>query len=430
MEIIDYNSSAYRSLERKLGAGPSSPAQLSAARRIVRQVETKGDRALRELTLEFDGVKLKSFRVSKTEIASARRLLTPELKKAFRRVEKNIAAYQGLCLKKSWRKGRGDGLGWGEKITPIEKVGIYIPGGVAPLVSTVFMTVVPARLAGAPRIILITPPQTDGSASPYILAAADYLGVKEIYKVGGAQAIAALAFGTESIPKVDKIVGPGNIYVTLAKKEVFGIVDIDLPAGPSEVAILADGSAPPRYVAADLLAQAEHGVGGWSALITPSKQLLRQVSSELDALLNRLNGKAALRKTLREGAFLIKVKSIKEGLEAVNRLAPEHLEIMTKKPEKVLPGIKNAGAVFLGNFSPVAGGDYLAGPSHVLPTGGSARFSSGLSVNDFLKASSVIRYTKKALKNDNAALQALANIEGLSAHGLSVKTRLDDNRAK
>ncbi|MDP8275135.1 MAG: histidinol dehydrogenase, partial [Candidatus Euphemobacter frigidus] len=414
-------------LKNRLNSEAFPPEKLQLVREIIAEVRMRGDRALRMFTLRFDGVDIKSFSVTTTEFRSAKKLLTPQLEEVFRRVKKNIRDYYSVTMDRTWRKGRGDGMTWGEKVTPIERVGAYIPGGKAPLVSTVFMTVVPALLAGVPRIVMVTPPQIDGSINRYILAAANYLGIKEIYKIGGAQAIAALAFGTRSIPKVDKIVGPGNIYVSLAKKEVFGYVDIESVAGPSEIAILADGRANARYITADLLAQAEHGEGGFSILITNSKRLIEAVGKEAKLLIRELGRRDDWNQTFNKGTFLVRVKSIKTGIELVNRIAPEHLEIMTKEPTQILPLIKNAGAIFLGRYSPVAAGDYIAGPSHVLPTGGSARFFSPLSVSDFQKKSSVIRYNRRALKNDLPALQTLAELEGLDAHILSAKIRLGKN---
>jgi len=425
MKSIEYNSTYRARLIKSLMAETFPPEKLRLVREIIGEVRKEGDRALRELTLKYDGVKIRTFSVSSAEIRSAGKLLTPKLRETFSQVEDNIRRYYSLTLNKSWRKGRGDGMTWGEMVNPVEKVGIYIPGGKAPLISSVFMSVVPARLAGVPRIILVTPPRADGSINPHILAAADFLGVREIYKCGGAQAIAAMAFGTRSIPKVDKIVGPGNIYVTLAKKEVFGYVDIDGLAGPSEIAILADGSSNPRYIAADLLAQAEHGEGGYSLLITTSKQLIGKVAKEVKELLVRLDRKRILNRTLNKSTFLIKVKSLREGIDLVNQIAPEHLEIMTADPERVVSKIKNAGAIFLGEFSPVAAGDYVAGPSHVLPTGGSARFFSPLSVTDFQKKNSIINYTQRSLKNDLPPLKTIAELEGLDGHLLSAAIRVN-----
>jgi len=424
MNVIEWKKSTWKELEKKIQSRDFSPKKIEAARKIIRDVRRKGDRALRKFTLEFDGAEIKSLRVPEREIRSARKVITPEVKKSFRRVEGNIRRYCLSNLIKSWRQGRGDGHSWGEKVTPIERVGIYVPGGKAPLVSSLFMAAVPARLAGVARIAICTPPQTDGTINPYILAAADFLGIGEIYRIGGAQAIAALAFGTETVPRVDKIVGPGNIYVTLAKKEVYGIVGIDMLAGPSEVVILADGKARPAFIAADLLAQAEHGGGGMSILITSSGRLISGVKKEADSLLSDLSRKSILGKSLKEGTWLIKVKSIKNGIDLVNRIAPEHLEIMAGNPDRILPAIKNAGAIFLGEYSPVAAGDYVAGPSHILPTGRSARFFSPLSAIDFSKRSSVIRYNRRALRRDMDALKNLAELEGLDAHALSVSIRL------
>ncbi|HDL63886.1 MAG TPA: histidinol dehydrogenase [Proteobacteria bacterium] len=425
MKVIEYNSNSHLLIKKRLEADAFPADKLRLVREIVEKVRGGGDRALRELTLKFDGVKIRDFSVNSSELRSAGRLLTPELRETFRRVEDNIQRYYSLTLNESWREKRGDGMTWGEMVNPIEKVGVYIPGGKAPLISSVFMSVVPARLAGVPRIVLVTPPRSDGSINPYTLAAAKYLGVREIYKCGGAQAIAALAFGTRSIPKVDKIVGPGNIYVTLAKKEVFGYVDIDGLAGPSEIAILADGKANDRYIAADLLAQAEHGEGGYSILITTSKKLIDRVDKEVKRMLIRLDRKQILNRTLNKSTFLIKVKSIRDGIELLNQIAPEHLEIMTADPEQVVSRIKNAGAIFLGKFSPVAAGDYVAGPSHVLPTGGSARFFSPLSVTDFQKKSSIINYTRRSLKNDLPVLKTIAELEGLDGHLLSATIRVN-----
>jgi histidinol dehydrogenase len=425
MKLIEYNSTSRAGLIKRLKADAFPPEKLGLVREIVGKVRVGGDRALRELTLKYDGVKIRDFSVSTSEIRSAGILLTPKLRETFSRVEDNIQRYYSQTLNESWRQKRGDGMTWGEMINPIEKVGIYIPGGKAPLISSVFMSVVPAKLAGVPWIVLVTPPRSDGSINPYILAAAKYLGVREIYKCGGAQAIAGLAFGTRSIPKVDKIVGPGNIYVTLAKKEVFGYVDIDGLAGPSEIAILADGGANGRYIAADLLAQAEHGEGGYSLLITNSKRLIDTVEKEVKELLIRLDRKRILNRTLNKSTFLIKVKSLREGIDLVNQIAPEHLEIMTVDPEQIVSRIKNAGAIFLGKFSPVAAGDYVAGPSHVLPTGGSARFFSPLSVTEFQKKSSIINYTRRSLKNDLPALKTIAELEGLDGHLLSAAIRVN-----
>ncbi|MDP8236701.1 MAG: histidinol dehydrogenase [Candidatus Erginobacter occultus] len=421
MKVIEYNASAGGKLLKRLEGAAFPPEKVAAVRRIVEEVRKRGDAALRDFTRKFDGVSLKSFAVSAAQIRESRKSLTPDLRAAFRRAEKNITDFYRPTQARSWRRGRGDGLEWGEKVTPVESAGLYVPGGRAPLVSTVLMTAVPTRLAGVPRIVIATPPGRDGTVDPRLLAAADYLGITEIYKVGGAQAIAALAFGTRSIPKVDMIAGPGNIYVTLAKKEVFGRVGIDSLAGPSEVAILADARANPLYIAADLLAQAEHGPGGAALLITASKRLIAAVKTALEKIGSRPAGGEI---------FLARVRSLGEGIELVNRIGPEHLEIMIGKPEAALAKIRNAGAIFIGELSPVAAGDYISGPSHVLPTGGAARFSSPLSVNDFLKKSSLIRYSRRALKKDLPALESLAELEGLEHHLLSARVRLNTKNLK
>lgn len=415
VKAIEYNSVAGNNLLNRLRAAAFPPEKVAAVRKIVEEVRKRGDAALREFTRDFDGVQLKSIAVSPAEIRTARKSLTPKLRAALRRAERNISRFYRPTREKSWRRGRGDGLEWGEKVTPVESAGLYVPGGRAPLVSTILMTAVPARLAGVDRIVIVTPPGKDGSVNPCLLAAADFLGIREVYKIGGAQAVAALAFGTRSIPKVDLIAGPGNIYVTLAKKEVFGTVGIDSLAGPSEVAVLADSRGDPLYIAADLLAQAEHGPGGAAVLVTPSKRLAAQVAEKIGD-----SGGIGTRDRI----FLIRVRSLREGIELVNRIAPEHLEIMTGKPERDLGKIKNAGAIFIGELSPVAAGDYVAGPSHVLPTGGAARFSSPLSANTFLKKSSLICYNPRSLKNDFPDLETLAGLEGLDGHLLSARVRL------
>jgi histidinol dehydrogenase len=307
-------------------------------------------------------------------------------------------------MRKSCRTKDGDGVILSEKLLPLESVGIYIPAGTAPLVSTVYMTVLPAKIAGVKRVVLTTPPGKNGNVNPYILVVADLLKVNEIYKVGGAQAITALSCGTKSIPKVDKIVGPGNAYVTEAKRQLFGFVDIDMLAGPTEVVIIANRYSNPGFIVADLQAQAEHS-GGLAILITTSKSLMKQVKNQVVS------------------GYIILAKNLDEAAEIANKIAPEHLQILTNNPLSVAKKIKNAGAIFLGPYSPVAVGDYIAGPSHVLPTGGSARFFSGLNVVDFMKTSHVISYSKKALEKVKEPLEKIAGIEGLSKHLDSIKVR-------
>ncbi|MCK9431513.1 MAG: histidinol dehydrogenase, partial [Candidatus Omnitrophica bacterium] len=309
-------------------------------------------------------------------------------------------------LRKSWRIKCGDGVVLGENYSPLERVGVYIPAGTAPLVSTVYMTVLPAKLAGVKKVVLISPPDKNGYINPHILVVADLLKVDEVYRVGGAQGIAALAYGTKTIPRVDKIVGPGNVYVSEAKRQVFGQVDIDMIAGPTELVVIANCFSNPKYIVADLRAQAEHAKG-LAILITNSRSLAKEVKSQL----GDYNGS------------IILTKNLKQAAEIANRIAPEHLEILVQDPHKLLKDIRNAGAIFLGPFSPVALGDYVAGPSHVLPTSGTARFFSGLNITDFIKSSHIISYSKKALEKIRDPLEKIAGIEGLQKHVDSVKSR-------
>jgi len=373
--------------------------------RIIDDVRREGDKALLRYTRRFDGVKLKikDLKVSTSEINGAYQDLNPAIISSLKVVIENMTKFYKKQLKKSWRIKDKD-IVLGEMINPIDSVGIYIPAGTAPLISTVYMTVLPAKVAGVERIVLVSPPNKYNSINPHILAVANLLGVKEVYKIGGAQAIAALAFGTKTIPKVSKIIGPGNPYVTEAKRQVYGYVDIDMLAGPSEVVIIASRSVDPKLVAADLAAQAEHA-GGFSILITTSKSMAKVIKQFSD-----------------EG-YVIKAKNLDEAVDIANRIAPEHLQLMVKNPQKILKSIRNAGAVFLGQYSPTAVGDYIAGPSHVLPTGGTAKFFSGLSTHDFLKSTHVISYSKKALENVAGDIEKIAALEGLTKHIESVKER-------
>lgn len=377
-------------------------------RKIIEDVRSFGDEAVLKYTRKFDHVKLnvKQLKVSETEISAAYQNINPEFISTLKVIIDNVTKFYTKQLKRSWKIKGEEGTSLGEKISPLEKVGIYVPAGTVPLVSSVYMTVIPAKIAGVGKIILTTPPNKYGSVDPYILAVANLLKVDEVYKIGGAQAIAALAFGTKSVPRVDKIVGPGNIYVNEAKRQVFGFVDIDMLAGPSEIVVLANNFSHPEFVACDLEAQLEH-VGGLAILVTTSKRLAREMKKRLS------------------GGYVCMVKNMEEAAEIVNRIAPEHLEIMVKNPRKVLKKIKNAGAIFLGPYSPVALGDYAAGPSHVLPTAGTARFSSGLSINDFMKRSHVIFYTKKALEKVRQPIEKIAELEKLEKHIRSVKVRFE-----
>lgn len=380
-----------------------------SVRNIIDDVSVRGDDAIIKYTKKFDKIKLqpRRIRVTESETNGAYGDIKQEFVTVLKMAIDNVSRFYEKQIRRSWKiKDREDGIFLAEKIVPLDSVGVYVPSGTAPLVSTVYMTVLPAKISGVKKIVMCTPPNKFGSVDPHILVAANLLKVNEVYKVGGAQAIAAMAFGTKSIQKVDKVVGPGNSYVTEAKRQVFGYVDIDMLAGPSEVVIIADQYANPDYVIADLNAQSEH-LMGLSVLVTKSKRFAKYIKKEVD-----------------EG-YIVLVKNLDEAAEVVNRLAPEHLEVMIKSPNRVLKKIRNAGAIFIGPYSPAAVGDYIAGPSHVLPTGGSARFSSGLGINDFVKSSHIISYSKKALEKVNDAVQMLTNIEGMFKHQQSIKVRFE-----
>jgi len=377
-------------------------------KRIIEDVRVFGDEALLKYTKKFDGVKLslRQLKVSEIEISGAYQNISPNFVSTLKVIIENVNRFYRKTLRKSWRIKDADGVILGENYTPLDRVGVYIPAGTAPLVSTVYMTVLPAKLAGVKKIVLISPPDKHGFINPHILVVANLLKVDEIYRVGGAQGVAALAYGTKTIPRVDKIVGPGNIYVSEAKRQVFGLVDIDMIAGPTELVIIANRYSDPGFIIADLKAQAEHAKS-LAILITNSKGLAREVKAELDS----------------DNGFIILTKNLEQAVEIANKIAPEHLEILLKNPQRIVRGIKNAGAIFLGPYSPAAVGDYFAGPSHVLPTSGTARFFSGLSVFDFVKSSHIISYSKKALEKAREPLEKIAGIEGLNKHLDSVKIR-------
>lgn len=376
-------------------------------RKIVDAVHQHGDEALLRYTRKLDRVTLtpRQLRVTEAEISGAFQHLDPKFALQLKSAIQNVLAFYGRPRRRPVKMLDGDGVVLGEKFDPIERVGIYIPGGTASLVSTVYMTVIPAKRAGVKRIILATPPRKDGSVNPHILAVASLLDVDEVYRMGGAQAIAAMAFGTKAIPKVDKIVGPGNAYVAEAKRQVFGFVDVDTIAGPSEIAVIANRYSNAQYVLADLLGETEHA-GGIGFLITTSKALAKLARKQVP------------------GGYCIMVKNLEEAADVANRLAPEHLEIMVRHPHKLARRITHAGAMFLGPYSPVTVGDYIAGPSHVLPTGGAARMFSGLGTEDFIRRTHLISYTKKALERFREPLEQLTAIEGLPRHFDSVKVRL------
>jgi len=406
MKIIRANS---KKLEKIYNRGFTKSRRVEEkVKRIIEGVRLEGDEALLKYTRKFDGVKLlpRQLRVSQIEISAAFQNISPNFVSSLKIIIENINKFYRKTIKKSWRMKDGDGVILGENYTALDKVGIYIPAGSAPLVSTVYMTVVPAKIAGVKNIVLISPPDKRGFINPHILVVADLLKVDEIYRVGGAQGIAALAFGTKTIPKVDKIIGPGNIYVSEAKRQVFGCVDIDMIAGPTELVIIANRDSDPKFIVADLRAQAEHS-GGIAILITNSKGLAKEINAQAQEL----------------GGFIILTKNLAQAVEINNKIAPEHLEILVNNPQRLLKGVKNAGAIFLGPYSPVAVGDYVAGPSHVLPTSGTARFFSGLSVLDFMKNSHIISYSKKALEKVREPLEKIAGIEGLNKHLDSVKAR-------
>lgn len=406
MRLVRVGSKQFQKLCNRNSGGNRRITE--SVRKIVENVKICGDEAVIKYTRKFDHVKLaaKDLKVSECETSGAYQDIKPEFISALKMVFDNLNKFYRKQIKRSWKIKDADGVLLGEKVAPIEKVGIYVPSGTVPLVSSVYMTVIPAKMAGVKKIVLVTPPNQYKSVDPHILVVANLLKVDEIYKIGGAQAIAALAFGTKSIPKVDKIVGPGNAYVTEAKRQVFGYCGIDMLAGPTEVVIIANQLSDIKFIKADLEAQAEHTMG-LSILITNSKRVARIFKKE------DIKG------------YVILVKNMDEAAEIANNLAPEHLEILTNNPKKILKKVTNAGAIFLGPYTPVAVGDYAAGPSHVLPTGGSARFFSGLGLLDFYKSSHILSYTKKALENIREPLEKVAAIEKLDRHLNSVKVRFE-----
>ncbi|MCM3740497.1 histidinol dehydrogenase [Oceanobacillus luteolus] len=396
---------------------------------IIRKVREKQDKALYEYTKQFDGVTLDDLVVSEKEFREAKQFTTPEFLTALKQAAKNIRAYHNEQKEKSWLVEQDNGIMLGQKITPIDRVGVYVPGGKAGYPSTVLMTVIPAQLAGVKEIVITTPPGKDGKVNPYVLLAAELLGIKKIYKIGGAQAIAALAYGTETVKKVDKIVGPGNAYVARAKKWVYGTVGIDMIAGPSEICIIADEKANPRYVAADLLSQAEHDESARAICITTSEQLADSIQEEIVLQTSRLERKEIIDASIEANGRIIIVDSLESAAQVAYIIAAEHLELMVEHPTELLPQIKHAGAIFLGSYSPEPLGDYFAGPNHTLPTSGTARFASGLGVYDFLKKSTIISYPRQALEDVSDQIITLANVEGLTAHANAIQIRKDDQDA-
>lgn len=415
-------------LENLLKRSPNSYGEFEGkVNEIIADVRMKKDAAIFAYTKKFDGADItaENVLVTEEEIQEAYELVDEKLLHVIRKALVNIRRYHEKQRQQSWFT-TDDGIILGQRVTALEKAGVYVPGGKAVYPSSVLMNVLPAKVAGVDRIIMCTPPGKDGKVYPSTLVAAKEAGVDEIYKVGGAQAIAAMAFGTESIPKVDKIVGPGNIYVALAKKAVFGYVSIDSIAGPSEILVLADETANPRYVAADLLSQAEHDEMASAILITTSKALAEKVSVEVDGFVEELSRKEIIRKSLDHYGYILVADNMEDAIDTVNEIASEHMEIVTKNPFDVMTRIRNAGAIFVGEYSSEPLGDYFAGPNHVLPTNGTAKFFSALSVDDFTKKSSIISYSREALEKVHADIECFAECEQLTAHANSIKVRFEE----
>lgn len=415
----------YSEMDQMLMRSMETSGVSDTVRAIIEDVAKNGDAAMKAYALRFDGAQLSNLQVPQEEIDAALEAIAPELRAAMELAAQNIERFhsaqkrEGFCLKNP------DGTYMGQKITPIEKVGLYIPGGTASYPSTVFMNAIPAKIAGCSEIVMVSPPNKEGRIAAPILAAAKLAGVTKVFKAGGAQAVAALAYGTESVPKVDKIVGPGNAYVAEAKRQVFGRVNIDMIAGPSEILVVADGTCNPAYVAADLLSQAEHDALACAVLVTDSMALAQQVSAEVERQLSLLPREAIARKAIENNSQIIVTDDLLLAIEAANELAPEHLELCMDEPEKYLPHVRNAGSVFMGKYCPESLGDYIAGPNHTLPTSGTARFSSPLSVDDFIKKTQYTYYTKDALSKVADAIAVFARSEGLEAHARAALIRME-----
>ena len=429
MKIVELNEETKKDiLSNLLKRSPDSYGEYEKiVKDIVADVKANRDKALFDYTEKFDKAKLtpETLRVTKQEIEDAYKEVDASLVEIIRKAIANIKYFHEMQKQRSWFDTQPNGILLGQKVTPLEKVGVYVPGGKAAYPSSLLMNVIPAKVAGVDRIIMTTPCNAEGKVYPTTLVAANEAGVDDIYKCGGAQAIAALAFGTESIPKVDKIVGPGNIFVALAKKAVFGHCGIDSVAGPSEVMVLADESANARYVAADLLSQAEHDEMASAILVTTSAELAEAVSKEVDGFTAILERKEIIRKSLDNYGYILVADNMDDAIDTVNEIASEHLEIVTKNPFDTMTRIRNAGAIFLGEYSSEPLGDYFAGPNHVLPTNGTAKFFSPLSVDDFIKKSSVIYYGKEALSAVHEDVEAFAKAEGLTAHANSIHVRFE-----
>ena len=429
MRIVELTDESKNNiLENLLKRSPNSYGKFEAAvGEILSNVRANKDAALFKYTKDFDkaDINASNIVVTKEEIEEAYTKVDPKLVNVIRKALKNIKEYHEKQKQYSWFDSKPDGTILGQKVTALSRVGVYVPGGKAAYPSSVLMNVIPAKVAGVEQIIMCTPPDHEGKVYPTTLVAANEAGVDVIYKAGGAQAIAAMAYGTESVPKVDKICGPGNIYVALAKKAVFGYVSIDSVAGPSEILVVADETANPRYVAADLLSQAEHDEMASAILITTSNELAQKVSDEIDGFLKELSRSEIISKSLDNYGYILLVDNINDAVDAANEIASEHLEIVTKDPFNTMTKIKNAGAIFLGEYSSEPLGDYFAGPNHVLPTNGTAKFFSALSVDDFIKKSSIISYSRNALEEIHNDIETFATAEHLTAHANSIKVRFE-----
>ncbi len=415
-------------LEDLLKRSPNNYGQYEqGVQEILAHVKAEKDQAVFEYTKKFDHAEITAdnIKVTEEEIEEAYKEVDPKLVEIIRKALRNIRTYHEKQRQYSWFDSKPDGTILGQKVTPLHRVGVYVPGGKAVYPSSVLMNIVPAKVAGVDEIVMVTPPGKDGKVTPNTLVAAHEAGADVIYKVGGAQAIAALAYGTESIPKVDKIVGPGNIYVALAKKAVYGYVSIDAIAGPSEILVIADETANPRFVAADLLSQAEHDELASAILVTTSEELARKVSDEVDGFLKELSRSEIIRKSLDNYGYILVADTMDDVIDIANEIASEHLEIQTKNPYDVMTKIRNAGAIFIGEYASEPLGDYFAGPNHVLPTNGTAKFFSPLSVDDFIKKSSIIGYSEEALRGIHKDIEAFAEAEQLTAHANSIKVRFE-----
>lgn len=430
MRIVQLEENAKKNiLSNLLKRDPNNyDSYADTVQQIVDDVKERQDAAVFEYTAKFDGAVLdaSNVRVTEAEIEEAMGLVEPSLLEVMKKSMKNIRDYHQKQVQHSWFDSKPDGTILGQKVTALESVGVYVPGGKAAYPSSVLMNIIPAEVAGVKHIVMVTPPGKDGKVNPVTLTAAHLAGATEVYKVGGAQAVAALAFGTESIPRVNKIVGPGNIFVALAKKAVYGHVSIDSIAGPSEILVLADETANPRFVAADLLSQAEHDELASAILVTTSMELAEKVSAQVDEFVKELSRKEILEKSLENFGYILVADSMEDAIDTANEIASEHLEIVTRNPFEVMTKIQNAGAIFIGEYSSEPLGDYFAGPNHVLPTNGTAKFFSPLGVDDFIKKSSIIYYSREALEPVHKDIIAFAEAEQLTAHANSIKVRFEE----